>query len=293
MGPTERPWFTWLSATAMIVILVFEIAKHHDASGSMIQTNPFNPMIGPTFTILINSGARYTPCMRSLPEYQATTLIDDCFSNNATCTLQQLCGGSSNQGYRFFSPIFIHAGIIHILVNLLIHFQVGSDLERDMGFLRFGFLYLASGTWGFALSSLVSSTESASMGCSGSLMGLVGYLFVDTLIHWKTIRHRTRRLISLAFSVILTFLFGIFPGFDNFAHLGGLATGAIIGTFLISPVASKSQWITWGIRATALTFLVVVFVIMLYLFYSAQDPTKICPNCKYFSCIPVSNWCNI
>ena len=50
-GPTDRPWFTWLSATTMIVIMVFEIAKHHDASGSMIQTDPLNPMIGPTFTV--------------------------------------------------------------------------------------------------------------------------------------------------------------------------------------------------------------------------------------------------
>ena len=51
-------------------------------------------------------------------------------------------------------------------------------------------------------------------------MGLVGYLLVDTFINWKSIRGRTRRLLSLLISVILTFLFGIFPGFDNFAHLG-------------------------------------------------------------------------
>ena len=51
-------------------------------------------------------------------------------------------------------------------------------------------------------------------------MGLVGYLLVDTLINWKIIRGRTRRLISLLFSMVLAFLFGIFPGFDNFAHLG-------------------------------------------------------------------------
>ncbi|KAI7859879.1 rhomboid family-domain-containing protein [Circinella umbellata] len=293
MGPTDRPWFIWLSAITMIVIMVFEIAKHHDVLGSMIQTDPLNPMIGPTFTVLINSGARYTPCMRSLPDYEVTTVINNCYSNNDTCTLEQLCGGGSNQGYRFFSPIFIHAGIIHVIINLLIQFQVGSNIERDLGFLRFGFLYLVSGTCGFALSSLLSPAERASMGCSGALMGLVGYLLVDTFINWKSIRGRTRRLLSLLISVILTFLFGIFPGFDNFAHLGGLLTGVVIGVLLILPVASTSQWITWGIRVVALTLLVVVFVIMLYIFYSAEDPTKICPNCKYFSCVPVSNWCDI
>ena len=92
-------------------------------------------------------------------------MINNCYSNNATCTLEQLCGGSSNQGYRFFSPIFIHAGIIHVVVNLLIHFQVGSDLERNIGFLRFGFVYLVSGTWGFALSSLVSPAERGNIKC--------------------------------------------------------------------------------------------------------------------------------
>ena len=102
--------------------------------------------------------------MRSLPDYQATTMIASCYASNATCTLQELCGGSSNQGYRFFSPIFIHAGVIHIVVNMLAHFQAGSELERDMGFLAFGFLYLASGTWGFALSSVVSSTQTGNIG---------------------------------------------------------------------------------------------------------------------------------
>ncbi|KAI8141718.1 rhomboid family-domain-containing protein [Fennellomyces sp. T-0311] len=293
LGPTARPWFTWFSATAMIVIMVFELAKNHDATGSMIQTDPFNPMIGPTFTILISSGARYTPCMRSLPDYQANTMINSCYANNATCTLQELCGGNSNQGYRLFSAIFIHAGVIHIVVNMLVHFQVGSDIERSLGFLRFGFLYLVSGTWGFALSSIVSSTQTASMGCSGALLGLLGYLLVDTLTNWKTIRRRTRRLASILLSVVIAFAYGLFPGIDNFAHLGGFITGIIVGVLLVSPVASTSRWITWGIRAAALAMLMVGFVIILYIFYSAGDPTKICPNCKYFSCIPVSNWCDV
>ncbi|KAI9497480.1 rhomboid family-domain-containing protein [Zychaea mexicana] len=295
MGPTSRPWFTWLSATAMIVTMVFALAKHHDISGSMLETQPFNPMIGPSFTILINTGARYTPCMRPLPDYQASTVIDSCLSKNATCTLEQLCGGSgsSNQGYRLLSPIFIHAGLLHIVVCLLAHFQVGATLERDMGFLSFGFLYLVCGIWGFAFSSLMSSAQTASMGCSGALMGLVGFMMVETVKNWKTIRRRTRRLASLSLSIILAFVFGIFPGIDNFAHVGGLATGIIMGFLLMSPAASTSRWITWGIRAAALTVLVVVFVIMLYMFYSAYDPTKICPNCRYFSCIPVSNWCDI
>lgn len=50
-GPTLRPWFTWASAATMIIILIFEYAKSLDLARSMIQTAPFNPLIGPSSTV--------------------------------------------------------------------------------------------------------------------------------------------------------------------------------------------------------------------------------------------------
>lgn len=55
-GPTLRPWFTWASAATMIIIMIFEYAKSLDLARSMIQTAPFNPLIGPSSTV--SSGKR-------------------------------------------------------------------------------------------------------------------------------------------------------------------------------------------------------------------------------------------
>lgn len=106
---------------------------------------------------MIHVGARYTPCMRPLPAYSPSTVISDCDinPNSTTCTLAELCGPTAG-GYRFMSAIFLHAGIVHLGLNLLVHCQLGAMLEPAMGSLGYAFLYLASGVAGFSLSSLVS-----------------------------------------------------------------------------------------------------------------------------------------
>jgi hypothetical protein len=42
---------TWIFAVAMISCFVYEIVKNQQLSGQAIQTNPFNPMIGPNYAV--------------------------------------------------------------------------------------------------------------------------------------------------------------------------------------------------------------------------------------------------
>lgn len=39
--------------------------------------------------------------------------------------------------WRLLTPVFLHAGVIHLLVNILIQFRVGVLLELQWGALRF------------------------------------------------------------------------------------------------------------------------------------------------------------
>jgi membrane associated rhomboid family serine protease len=104
--------------------------------------------------------------MRDVSEYSTATVFNDCFTSGATCSLETLCGfggfsGSvPNQSFRFFTPIFIHAGIIHILMNLITHVQLGGQIERTLGLVRYIILYIGSGIFGFVLSGLLSGTSS-------------------------------------------------------------------------------------------------------------------------------------
>ncbi|KAF7721962.1 hypothetical protein EC973_003900 [Apophysomyces ossiformis] len=304
IGPVQQAWFSWLSGLAMLVVLVIEFVRNHQMTGNVIQTSPINPMIGPSFTVLINLGARFTPCMRPLPNVPLTTIYPDCYrSLEDTCTLEQLCGfggfgpdGQPNQAFRLVLPIFMHAGIIHYLMNMLTHLRLGVDLERILGLPRYVLLYMASGIWGFVLSSMLSQGKSASMGCSGALFGLIGYMLVDVFINWKIIPNPGQELARILLSTIISLVLGLLPGLDNFAHVGGLAVGIVMG-ILIAPMrpnaSRRAQFITWFVRIGALVLLIVMFAAAIKVFYSSPDPRLICPNCKYISCLPVQNWCDM
>lgn len=173
-------------------------------------------------------GARFTPCIRPVPSFPTDTIIGNCFANETdTCTLPELCGfggfGSSgipDQSFRLILPIFLHAGVIHFLINMMTHLRLGADLERSLGTPRYVVLYMASGIWGFVLSAMLSQNLSASAGCSGALFGLIGYMFIDVLVNWKFLPHPMRDLMSLLVVTIISLVLGLLPGLDNFAHIG-------------------------------------------------------------------------
>lgn len=51
IGPIQTPIFSYLSAIVMTGVLIYEFVRYHNYTGSVIQTNPFNPMIGPSFQV--------------------------------------------------------------------------------------------------------------------------------------------------------------------------------------------------------------------------------------------------
>jgi hypothetical protein len=50
-GDAKYPVFTYISAIVMIGVFVYELVRNNQLSGSLIQTNPFNPMIGPNYMV--------------------------------------------------------------------------------------------------------------------------------------------------------------------------------------------------------------------------------------------------
>lgn len=63
---------------------------------------------------------------------------------NSSCSLQDICGMSGfaytlipDQSFRFFTPLFVHAGVLHYLVDACLLWFVAKDLERVMNPIRF------------------------------------------------------------------------------------------------------------------------------------------------------------
>lgn len=51
IGPVETPYFSYISALGMTAMLIYEFVQMHNLTGDVIETNPFNPMIGPSFQV--------------------------------------------------------------------------------------------------------------------------------------------------------------------------------------------------------------------------------------------------
>lgn len=142
------------------------------------------------------------------------------------------------QWWRMLVSTFLHFGIIHLLFNMYVLFSIGLFMESLAGRVPFIVLYLVCGLGGSA-ASVAWHPSVVSAGASGAIFGLYGALLGFLLRHRGSIPAES--LASLRKGA-LTFigynlLFGLRPGVDMSAHLGGLATGFLLGLFLIEPTS--------------------------------------------------------
>src|SRR5207248_8091634 len=82
-----------------------------------------------------------------------------------------------HEWYRLITAMFLHGGLIHIGFNMMALMQLGPTLEELYGSSRYFFLYIATGAFGFLISSYPFAPwlhGSYSLGASGGLLGLVG-----------------------------------------------------------------------------------------------------------------------
>lgn len=75
--------------------------------------------------------------------------------------------------WRLVTPIFLHAGVIHLLGNISVQMDIGAFFEREWGSFRYLIIYIASAV-GSSLLSCIVMPNSISVGSSGALMGLFG-----------------------------------------------------------------------------------------------------------------------
>lgn len=138
------------------------------------------------------------------------------------------------QYYRMFTAMFLHADINHIVSNMIFLVGIGQMVERAIGHLRFGILYILSGLCGGVLSianSVLSGELYSSVGASGAIFGLIGALFILVALHNGNFGNVSIK--RLLFAVIYMIYSGAgTQRVDNAAHIGGLTGGALIMSIL-------------------------------------------------------------
>ncbi|SHI42041.1 rhomboid family protein [Lutispora thermophila] len=159
----------------------------------------------------------------------------------------------SGQYWRFITPIFLHASIMHLLVNCYSLYWVGNITEILYGNGKFLIIYLLSGVFGNVVSFMFS--PNAGVGASGSIFGLLGALLYFAVEYPRLFRDYFGR------NIIITILINIVYGFsqsgiDNFAHLGGL-----LGGFLAAGIVKLRG--TSSHRSKRSVFIILTFVILI------------------------------
>ncbi len=137
---------------------------------------------------------------------------------------------ADGQYWRLFTAIFLHIGILHMALNSLALFIFGRLVETIYGPTRFAAIYIVAGLGGSATSYLFNSIALAA-GASGAIFGVLGALTAFFYVQRNVMGEMAKRnLMSLLVLAGINLVFGLlFPGVDNWAHLGGFVFGAALG----------------------------------------------------------------
>lgn len=138
------------------------------------------------------------------------------------------------QYWRLFTAMFLHAGIRHLLNNMILLYVLGIALEPQLGRIKYTILYLVCGLIGNIVSYeyyLSQGNDTVSIGASGAIYAVMGALI------WVVIRNKGRvagysiqqMLLLLAFSLYFGFTSA---GVANSAHLAGLVSGFLMAILL-------------------------------------------------------------
>jgi len=261
----KAPYFLVIVTIVDIVMFIIEIVRNGGFE-------PFstNPLFGPSAQTLVSIGAKYAPCIRE-----------------------------EGQWWRFIAPVFLHAGIIHIVMNLFMQVRVGFSLERQYGALRIAPVYLGAGVLG----NLMSATflpNLPSVGASGALFGLVGLLLIDLIKNWNSLQSPCLALCEYMCQLIVTLVIGLLPFVDNFAHIGGFIAGILLSIVFLpnnrrflpkdKTCLKVSCRLLGIIVAAAATFF--IFFSLFTAFYQGVDPNGWCHGCELVDCVPILDWCN-
>ncbi|WP_052573746.1 rhomboid family intramembrane serine protease [Haloferula sp. BvORR071] len=144
--------------------------------------------------------------------------------------------GKPADWWRLFTAPFLHGHWVHWAMNASALGYLGKRVEVFARWPHLVMAYLISAWVGGETSARF--TKATSVGASGGLMGLLGFLLVFESLHRRLVPESSRR--RLVAGVVVTLGIGlVFSHFiDNAAHLGGLVAGMVYAA-LVFPKSSS------------------------------------------------------
>lgn len=229
----------------------------------------------PIFIILVSIGELAVFIYYAVwkPQKQWVTLDQGVW--NSPLTYKPEC---REEAWRFISYMFVHAGVEHIVGNLLMQLLIGIPLELVHKGFEVGMVYLAGVVAGSLASSIFDPLH-ALVGASGGVYALLGGYFMNAVVNFREMIPLLGVFRILAIVVIVGTDFG-FAFYRRFfsdeqgiqvsfvAHFGGIAAGMTIGYVFFSDYNEKllKDPRFWLCIAGFLVFL--IFAILFNIFLS-------------------------
>ena len=196
--------------------------------------------------------------------YIVVGIKDGNFLSFSATTLAMLGGNNlmlvqNGEVWRLLTSAFLHAGLIHLLVNMYSLAILGTQVETFIGKWKFLFIYLISAISGNLLSLVFSAENVISVGASGALFGLMGALLYFGYHYRLYLSEAIRNQIIPI--IILNLLIGFtVSGIDNVAHIGGLIGGYLAAMAIgIDYKSAKRDMLNgWIVLVLYIVFLSVV-----------------------------------
>lgn len=158
--------------------------------------------------------------------------------------------------YRLVTYMFLHAGIVHIGLNMYSLYIIGPRVEDFFGKWKYTLIYFISGICGGLLSIGVTPNV-VSVGASGAIFGLFGALIYFGYNYRGYIGAMIRSQIVPI--VIYNLFMGLFiPGIDMWGHVGGLI-GGILTANMVGTIENKKY------NISNIILLVVYMAFLIYL----------------------------
>lgn len=191
----NRPFFTYF----LLFVCTILLGTSFILNGWKVEALDVNPMIGPSADTLIRMGAKSSDLIVNYGE-----------------------------GWRLVTSIFLHAGLVHYVINMLALWFVGTAIERTHGMFSTVLLFVIPAIGGTILSSIFLP-DYITVGASGGIFGLIGACLSDIAMNWKLLfsdfvnnndkKHKHAMVVvALLFDILLNCIIGLTPYVDNFTR---------------------------------------------------------------------------
>jgi membrane associated rhomboid family serine protease/Flp pilus assembly protein TadD len=147
------------------------------------------------------------------------------------------------QYWRLLTAIFLHASLLHLVLNIYVLLDFCSLAEEALGHAKFLFIYIFCGLMG-SIASMIWDPTQLCVGASAANVGVIGAFL---LASWQKripeqLAFSKPQIVVLSVFFLYSFLLGLTSEFiDNTAHLSGLVAGIVAGFFLTAKPKNQAK----------------------------------------------------